>query len=100
MDLPGGYITHLVWDKVPGQSLSSELFWSFDEPQRDLIRQSFEPLMTKLIWDQDSGQLHISGFSMAAKVDPTKEWSDNVFAMYNLIKRPRIGGEDIAGWER
>lgn len=91
--VPGGYITHLVWDKVPGQSLSQELFWSFDKPKRDLIRQKFraahEALTSlgylstinttaKLIWGQDSSQLHISGFSTAIKVDPTKKWNDNV----------------------
>ena len=54
----------------------------------------------KLIWDQGSSQLHISGFSTAIKVDPTKEWNDAVFAMYQLVKRPKIGWEDIARWER
>lgn len=39
--VPGGYITYLVWDKVPGESLSGELFWSFELPKRDLIRQKF-----------------------------------------------------------
>ena len=39
--MPGGYITYLVWDKVPGQSLSRELFWSFNKPKRDLIRRKF-----------------------------------------------------------
>ncbi|KAF7518879.1 hypothetical protein PCG10_010522 [Penicillium crustosum] len=113
--MPGGYITYLVWDKVPGQSLSRELFWSFNKPKRDLIRRKFrathEALTSfgylsiiktpaKLIWDQGSSQLHISGFSTAIKVDPTKEWNDAVFAMYQLVKRPKIGWEDIARWER
>lgn len=53
----------------------------------------------KLIWDQDSCQLHISGFSTAIKVDPTKKWNDDVYAMYQLGKRPKIGWEDIARWE-
>lgn len=39
--MPRGYITYLVWDKVPGQSLSRELFWSFNKPKRDLIRRKF-----------------------------------------------------------
>ncbi|CAI7581088.1 unnamed protein product [Penicillium crustosum] len=113
--MPRGYITYLVWDKVPGQSLSRELFWSFNKPKRDLIRRKFrvahEALTSfgylsiiktpaKLIWDQGSSQLHISGFSTAIKVDPTKEWNDAVFAMYQLVKRPKIGWEDIARWER
>lgn len=39
--VPRGYITYLVWNKVPGESLSGELFWSFDKPKRDLIRRKF-----------------------------------------------------------
>ncbi|KAJ5203327.1 hypothetical protein N7449_005406 [Penicillium cf. viridicatum] len=112
--VPGGYITHLVWDKVPGQSLSRELFWSFDKSKRDLIRQKLRAAhealtslgylstmktTSKLIWDQDSSQLHISGFSMAIKVDPTKKWNDNVYATYNLVKQPNIGWEDTTRWE-
>ncbi|CAI7665163.1 unnamed protein product [Penicillium discolor] len=54
----------------------------------------------KLIWDHESCQLHISGFSTAIKVNPTKEWNDNVFVMYQLVKRPKMGWEDIARWER
>lgn len=54
---------------------------------------------SKLIWDQDSSQLHISGFSMAIKVDPTKKWNDNVYATYNLVKQPNIGWEDTTRWE-
>lgn len=39
--VPGGYIRYLVWDKVPGESLSRALFWSFETPERDLIRRKF-----------------------------------------------------------
>ena len=53
----------------------------------------------KLIWDQDSCQLHISGFSTTIEVDPTKKWNDDIYAMYQLMKRPKIGWEDIARWE-
>lgn len=40
--VPGGYITYLVWDKVPGESLSREIFWSFKEHEREFIRRKFQ----------------------------------------------------------
>ncbi|OKP07416.1 hypothetical protein PENSUB_6005 [Penicillium subrubescens] len=39
--VPGGYIKYLVWEKVPGESLTEEFFWSLDLPTRDDIRAKF-----------------------------------------------------------
>lgn len=39
--VPGGYITYLVWKKVRGDILTTELFWSFERPERDLVRRKF-----------------------------------------------------------
>jgi hypothetical protein len=39
--VPGGYITYLVWEKVRGQVLTPELFWSLERPKRDLVRRNF-----------------------------------------------------------
>lgn len=39
--VPGGYITHVVWDKVPGEPLSPETFWSLEFPSREEIRAQF-----------------------------------------------------------
>lgn len=36
--VPGGYIKYLVWEKVPGESLTEEFFRSLDRPTRDDIR--------------------------------------------------------------
>ncbi|CAG8892911.1 unnamed protein product [Penicillium egyptiacum] len=112
--VPGGYIIYLVWDKVPGVSLSGGLFWSFESPKRELIRRKFRAAYeilrsfgylsmiktpAKLIWDKESAQLHISGFSTAINVDPDKEWNDDVYAMYQLVKLPNIGWEDTTRWK-
>jgi hypothetical protein len=35
---PGGFATTIVWEKVPGVSLSQEFFWNLDKNQRDDIR--------------------------------------------------------------
>jgi hypothetical protein len=39
--VPGGYITYVVWDKVPGESLSEEEFWELDLEPRQAIRDKF-----------------------------------------------------------
>lgn len=39
--VPGGHITYVVWDKVPGESLTEEKFWSLERPSRDKIRAKF-----------------------------------------------------------
>ncbi|KAJ5549854.1 hypothetical protein N7535_002203 [Penicillium sp. DV-2018c] len=39
--VPGGYVKYLVWEKVPGDSLTKEFFWSLDPPVRADIRVKF-----------------------------------------------------------
>jgi hypothetical protein len=39
--VPGGFSVCIVWDKVPGESLSDKYFWSQDRDARDIIRQEF-----------------------------------------------------------
>lgn len=53
----------------------------------------------KIIWDQDSAGVYISGFSTAVKVDPTKERNREKYAIFQLTKRPRYNWEDITLWE-
>lgn len=38
---PGGYITYVVWNKVPGEPLSPEEFWELDLEWRQAIRDRF-----------------------------------------------------------
>lgn len=39
--VPGGFITYVVWDKVPGDSLTEDKFWNLDRQSRDAIRKEF-----------------------------------------------------------
>jgi hypothetical protein len=39
--VPGGYITYVVWDKVPGEPLNAEEFWELDLKSRKAIRAKF-----------------------------------------------------------
>lgn len=37
----GGFITYVVWDKVPGEPLNAEEFWGLDLESRQAIRDKF-----------------------------------------------------------
>lgn len=39
--VPGGYIQYVVWEKVPGVSLTKEFFWGLDFSTRHEIREKF-----------------------------------------------------------
>lgn len=39
--VPGGHITYVIWDKVPGDSLTQERFWNRDRGSRDILRDEF-----------------------------------------------------------
>lgn len=39
--VPGGYVRYLVWEKVPGEPLTEEFFWSLDNSTRKYIRTKF-----------------------------------------------------------
>lgn len=43
MILPGGYITFILMEKVPGEMIHD--FWDYDRAKRDRIREAF-----KLSW--------------------------------------------------
>ncbi|KAF9246092.1 hypothetical protein DTO013E5_6572 [Penicillium roqueforti] len=115
--VPGGYITYLVWEKVPGQVLTPELFWSFERPKRDLVRRKFRAAyedmssfgwgpgggdITKIIWDKECADLWISAFRASYPTDD--KWGDRILAYFNLIEPPPrdVWGnicEDLDKWE-
>ena len=39
--VPGEYIRYLVWEKVPGEPLTKEVFWGLDDTARKDIRSKF-----------------------------------------------------------
>ncbi|OJJ45681.1 hypothetical protein ASPZODRAFT_143567 [Penicilliopsis zonata CBS 506.65] len=104
--VPGGFVTYVVWEKVPGESLTQEKFWNMELFLRDAVRKEFrgvysinwprklvqcgfEPRMatlSKLIYDEASGKMHISGFRAACTTDKDKEWSDVNYVVYRLAK--------------
>ncbi|KAI2731856.1 hypothetical protein CBS147332_995 [Penicillium roqueforti] len=102
--VPGGYITYLVWEKVPGDSLDRKGFWSYPLSKREEIRHKFceackklvkcgyRPLMSvssKIIYDWNNGEMHISGFSNAVRIDTSEEWIDRIHIWYSLVLKSK-----------
>ncbi|KAJ5193156.1 hypothetical protein N7449_004358 [Penicillium cf. viridicatum] len=98
--VPGGYIMHLVWEKVPGDPLDIDEFWSLPYNKREFIRDKFKkaytevlkfgyeptrPSPSKIILDKTTGNIKISGFSWAARIDPDPRWEDYNFALFFLV---------------
>ncbi|KUM63788.1 hypothetical protein ACN42_g3295 [Penicillium freii] len=103
--VPGGYIMYLVWEKVPGEPLDINEFWSLPFSQRQIFRDKFKkaytevlrfgymPIMStpsKIILDKTTGDMYalfkVSGFSWAARIRPEdKEWKDYNFMMFSLV---------------
>ncbi|KAJ5912150.1 uncharacterized protein N7473_001453 [Penicillium subrubescens] len=108
--VPGGYIDYLVWEKVPGESLTEEFFWSLDGQTRDDIRakfraafedimrcgvESYPPRISKVIYDQSTGDVstdkssRISGFRQGWPVIDELKWSDDLYVLYGLAMSPK-----------
>ncbi|KAF9242979.1 hypothetical protein DTO013E5_2512 [Penicillium roqueforti] len=77
----GGYITYLVWEKVPGDPLDIEQFWII----REALSFKYEPIFqtpTKIIVDE-SDNVKICGFSRAFPVP--NGWRDDQYVMFSLV---------------
>ncbi|KAJ5788857.1 uncharacterized protein N7518_005868 [Penicillium psychrosexuale] len=100
--VPGGYIIHLVWEQVEGESLDFQQFWAlpyatrekirwnFEEAYRKLLKFGYEPILSdpsKIIMDKATLDVKISGFKWAERVDTdTKDtkWTRINFASFSL----------------
>ncbi|OQD67391.1 hypothetical protein PENDEC_c037G05482 [Penicillium decumbens] len=98
--VPRGYFIHFVWAKELGEPLNWDLFWTFDKGKRTEIRQKFrdayqsmisfgwEPSnagLEKLIYDEETKTLKISGFTSAAHVERVEPWEDDMYAAWDLV---------------
>ncbi|KAJ9193063.1 hypothetical protein DTO164E3_8028 [Paecilomyces variotii] len=105
--VPGGFVEYLVWQKVPGEPLTQEYFWSLDPHVREDIRAkfrvAFEEMLrcgvkpqssrtSKIIYDKSTGNVRISGFRGVWPSVGKLQWSDNLYVAYGLA-RPRENGE-------
>ncbi|KAJ5543440.1 hypothetical protein N7461_009443 [Penicillium sp. DV-2018c] len=114
--VPGGYVKYLVWEKVPGDSLTKEFFWSLDFPVRadiriefraayeEMLRCGVEPQdsrISKIIYDQSTGNVRISGFRISWPILDKIQWLDTHYVAFGLAKRhnERDWGSHPENWE-
>ncbi|KAJ5426926.1 hypothetical protein N7465_001996 [Penicillium sp. CMV-2018d] len=114
--VPGGYVKYLVWEKVPGESLTEEFFWSLSPPVREDIRVKFrlafeemlrcgvkpeDSRISKIIYDQPTGNVRISGLRRGWPIRDKLQWSDTRYVAYALARRPneRDWREHPEKWE-
>ncbi|KAJ5423906.1 hypothetical protein N7491_009122 [Penicillium cf. griseofulvum] len=98
--IPGGFVTYVIWKKVPGEPLDFTRFWNctFSERQniRVKFRQVFEMLLpfdyqvwvpscNKIIYEWSTGVMHISGFEDATKRFIDKVWRDTLYVTHDLV---------------
>ncbi|CEJ60161.1 hypothetical protein PMG11_08746 [Penicillium brasilianum] len=101
--VPGGFAKYLVWEKVPGEPLTEESFWSLDTRVREDIRAKFrvafeemlrcgvkpqQPGISKIIYDQPTGNVRISRLRRGWPIREKLEWRDTFYVTYTLAKRP------------
>ncbi|CRL27745.1 unnamed protein product [Penicillium camemberti] len=119
--VPDGYITHLVWDMVPGKPLDTGQFWrpelallreavrtKFRDVWEELKRHGWQPglpLLQKIIYESTGDMCmirnmltsfrHIAGFRGPDRFDPGEKFSDMTFVLWRLTRPPRK-----SGWEK
>jgi hypothetical protein len=63
--VPGGYVKYLVWEKVPGEPLTEEFFWSLGPLVREEIRAKFrvayESVYASPRWQTDKTLIQTTG---------------------------------------
>ncbi|KAJ5383006.1 hypothetical protein N7517_000917 [Penicillium concentricum] len=108
--IPGGYITHIVWEMVRGKPLDTDQFWRPESARlREVVCTKFRliweelkchgwhpglPLLQNIIYDESSGDMHIAGFRDPDPFDASEKFSDMTFVLWRLTRPPRE-----SGWE-
>ncbi|KAJ5196796.1 hypothetical protein N7449_007275 [Penicillium cf. viridicatum] len=108
--VPDGYITYILWDKVPGKSLDQDQFWDpKSAPLREVVRAKFHnvweelrgygwepvvPGLQNIIYDESTETMHIAGFRNPVPLDPEEKFTDRTFSGWGLAIPP-----DDADWE-
>ncbi|KAJ5196813.1 hypothetical protein N7449_007292 [Penicillium cf. viridicatum] len=102
-------------EKVPGDSLDHLEFWLRPFNEREAIRDKFRRVFTrflkfgfmlhmatssKIIYDEVSDQMHISGFKFAYRPDQPQGWQDRFFYRFGLALHDRNPGGLMPGIER
>ncbi|KAJ5606878.1 hypothetical protein N7537_003497 [Penicillium hordei] len=81
--VPGGFVTYVVWEKVPGDSFDHLKFRLRPFNEREAIRDK-----------------HISGIRFPYRPDEPQEWQDRFFYRFALAPPDRNPGALMPGIER
>ncbi|RAL01104.1 uncharacterized protein BO80DRAFT_493598 [Aspergillus ibericus CBS 121593] len=117
--VPGGFITWLVWEVVPGIRLGNPCgaaaFWALDISERDAIREAFREGIMKLyrwgyyplhgngrnlVWDAETSTLYFVGFFLAGKFNTRPVWSPGKWAAWGLARAPDNCHYYLPTWDR
>ncbi|CAI7611631.1 unnamed protein product [Penicillium discolor] len=100
--VPGGFITYVMWEKVPGESLKWEEFWGSSFFERQEIRLKFHEVyekveacgyilrtgMRKIVYHWPTKTMHLSGLPHATSTPEGARWSDSRYVNYGLVRPP------------
>ncbi|KAJ5197993.1 uncharacterized protein N7498_007110 [Penicillium cinerascens] len=106
--VPGGFLTIIVWEHVPGVLLGdgsgkATKFWDLKDPrERVTIREKFKELIPKitkagiwpktagpsnLIWCSETKSLHLVGFREWSHM-PRQTWNAGWYPRFDLVRVP------------
>ncbi|KAJ5876655.1 hypothetical protein N7455_000120 [Penicillium solitum] len=110
--VPGGHVTWIVWEKVPGKCLGDYkyafVYWDMIPEQRKRVREGFlreirnimkmgcfpqRPGPSNLIWNASSGALYFVGFRDSMPFKPKENWDEfyeSWLPDFDLAKPPQI----------
>ncbi|KAJ5858182.1 hypothetical protein N7455_009076 [Penicillium solitum] len=100
--VPGGFITYVMWEKVPGESLDWQMFWISSFSKREEIRVKFCEVykkldaygyhlgtgMRKILYDWPTKTMHLSGLPDTTRTAEDTQWSDSLYVNYGLVRPP------------
>ncbi|PLB48743.1 hypothetical protein P170DRAFT_425767 [Aspergillus steynii IBT 23096] len=104
--VPGGYMSYLLWEMLPGIRLNEKRFWSFDKAERDAIREAFTPAYKELyglglkplhcgpshlLWDWAYDKIYIIGFGFMVPASADNTWEEKIHAAWGLAIPPEDG---------
>ncbi|KAE8136552.1 hypothetical protein BDV38DRAFT_283767 [Aspergillus pseudotamarii] len=99
--VPGGYIVYLLLSQVPGLQFSKAIFWDFEYPVREKIRQAFRaaridcvslgvvPVLQNIehvFWHAEENKAYIIGFRMSEQAREEDVWRDTRWIAWNMAK--------------
>ncbi|KAI2737058.1 hypothetical protein DTO013E5_6078 [Penicillium roqueforti] len=103
----------LLAEKVPGESFDINWFWGLSDKSRADIRlkfkalysevlafgiQIFPPVPSKIIYDFETGTMHLRGLVMATEKGDPLQWDDILYDQFHLLNAPNLksyqGGPD------